>query len=256
MAILENIMGGIGFCLESLTSTELEHVRDWISAQYLDRLGQLQPAIVVLARERGIAGYHTLPIAFDHSKCWPKSTRLLDAKYVKNFSEMGFFRRIRQQIGPSAVISHDELNWRLVRPNQPSDIGPVHADKWFWDAGYGYGSMPDGYDRFKVWTAIHTEPGANGLCVKPGSHLQEWRHHFEEKDGVRKPEFDEDPSTIGMELLPLSAGQMVMFHDELLHGGVVNRGMSCRVSLELTVLFDRADAVRLTERQRGKLAAA
>ena len=52
----------------------------------------------------------------------------------------------------------------------------------------------------------------------------EWRHHFEEKDGVRKPVFDEDPESLGMELLPIAAGGMVMFHDELLHGGVVNRG--------------------------------
>jgi ectoine hydroxylase-related dioxygenase (phytanoyl-CoA dioxygenase family) len=157
-------------------------------------------------------------------------------------------------LGPSAIISHDELNWRLVRPNQPSDIGPVHADKWFWDAGYGYGSMPAGFDRFKVWMAIHTQPGANGLCVKPESHRRDWNHHFEEKDGVRKPVFDEDPAAIGMELLPLAAGEMVMFHDQLLHGGVVNRGSSCRISIELTVLFDRKDALRRSDQLRGELA--
>ena len=194
-----------------------------------------------MARERGIAQYHTLPLAFDHGKSWPKAARLLDPKYVADFSRMGFFRRIRSQLGQSAVISHDELNWRLVRPNQAGDIGPMHADKWFWDAGYGYGSMPAGYDRFKIWVAVHTEPGANGLSVVPGSHRREWRHHFEEHDGVRKPVFDEDPAAIGAELLPLGAGRMVMFHDELLHGGVVNRGGSCRVSIELTVLFDRED---------------
>ena len=40
------------------------------------------------------------------------------------------------------------------------------------------------------------------------------------------------------------AGQMVLFHDELLHGGAVNRGTTCRVSIELTVLFDEAEATR------------
>jgi hypothetical protein len=256
MVLLEEIVDGAGFLLEELAPAELDNVRGLITAQYLNRLEQLQPSIVNLARERGIENYHTLPIEFDHSKCWPKATRLLDAKNVKDFSEMGFFRRIRQQIGPSALISNDELNWRLVRPNQRSDIGPIHADKWFWDAGYGYGSMPESFDRFKVWIAVHTEPGANGICVKPSSHRQEWKHHFEEKGGIRKPVLDEDPSKLGMELLPLAAGQMVMFHDELLHGGVVNRGSLCRVSLELTVLFERADAVRRAERIRQKLAAA
>ena len=227
-----------------------------ITDQYLGRLGQLQPDVVPLARERGIARYHTLPITFDHGKSWPKATRLLAARHVEDFAKMGFFRRIHEQIGSSSVISHDELNWRLVRPNQPADIGPVHADRWFWDAGYGYGSMPTGFDRFKVWMAIHTEPGANGLCVKAGSHRREWKHHFEEKDGVRKPVFDEDAESIGMELLPLAAGGLVIFHDELLHGGVVNRGTTCRVSIELTVLFDRADAVRRAEQMRCELAAA
>ena len=256
MVFLDELTDGPGFCFEQLAEAELEFIRGLISAQYLARLGQLQPDLVPVAREYGIAQYHTLPIAFDHGKSWPKSARLLDPKYVADFSRMGFFRRVREQIGSSAVISHDELNWRLVRPNQPGDIGPVHADKWFWDAGYGYGSMPPGYDRFKVWIAIHTEPGANGLCVKSHSHRREWKHHFEEKDGVRKPVFDEDPDAIGMELLPLAAGGMVMFHDELLHGGVVNRGSTCRVSIELTVLFHRADALRRAEWLRDELAVA
>src|SRR5207237_1422761 len=81
--------------------------------------------------------------------------------------------------GPSAVISHDELNWRVVRPNQPTDVGPIHADKWFWDAGYGYGSMPAGYDRVKIWIGVYTEPGVKGLTVKPDSHRSNhWAGHL------------------------------------------------------------------------------
>jgi hypothetical protein len=41
---------------------------------------------------------------------------------------------------------------------------------------------------------------------------------------------------------------MVMFHDELLHGGVVNRGTMCRVSMELTVLFPRDEGLARAER--------
>jgi ectoine hydroxylase-related dioxygenase (phytanoyl-CoA dioxygenase family) len=55
-----------------------------------------------------------------------------------------------------------------------------------------------------------------------------------------KPVLDETPEELQMELLPLKAGEMVLFHDALLHGGVVNRGAACRVSIELTVLY-RAD---------------
>lgn len=32
----------------------------------------------------------------------------------------------------------EEIFWRLVRPHQSSDIGPLHADGWFWDFGHGH----------------------------------------------------------------------------------------------------------------------
>jgi hypothetical protein len=253
MVILHDLTDGPGYCLDRLTAGELEFVRTRVTAQYLGRLAQLQPELVEPAAEAGIACYHTLPIRFDHTESWPKSSRLLHPKYLADFATMGFFRRIRRQLGPDAVISHDELNWRLVRPGRTDDVGPIHLDKWFWDAGYG--TMPAGHDRFKIWMAIYTEPGANGLSVMPGSHRRnDWRHHYEVRDGVRKPVLDEDPDSLDMELLPLKAGQMVMFHDELLHGGVVNRGATCRVSLELTVLFPRDEGFARSARllRRGQ----
>lgn len=255
MSILRELYEGSGYTLEGLSAEELAQVREFITAQYLERLGRLQPDLVGPAREAGLAHYHTLPIRFDHATSWPKETRLLDARHVADFSRMGFFDRIRAEVGPSAVISHDELNWRLVRPGRAEDIGPVHADKWFWDAGYGYGSMPPGYDRFKIWIAVHTEPGVNGLTVKPDSHRStRWKHHFEIKGGVRKPVLDEDETSLNMQLLPLKAGQMVLFHDELLHGGALNRGCECRVSIELTVLFDQAEGFRRAGLRRARAA--
>jgi hypothetical protein len=247
MVILHELTDGPGYALDELTAGELEFVRGRITTQYLGRLAELQPGLVEQARAAGTERYHTLPIDFDHTSSWPKDARLLPARHVADFASMGFFRRIRRQLGPRAVISHDELNWRLVRPGRPEDVGPVHIDRWFWDGGYG--SMPPGFDRFKVWIAVYTEPGANGLSVKPHSHKRaDWKFHFEDRDGVRKPVLDEDPDDLRMELLGLRAGQMVMFHDELLHGGVVNRGTTCRVSIELTVLFPRAEGLERAAR--------
>ena len=243
MEYLNALTTGPGYVLDTLSASELHHVRNLITEQYLLRIAEFQPDIVDRAREAGLPQYHFLPIQFDHAGKWTKELRLLNAQHISTFESMGFFQRIRRHLGPSAIISHDELNWRLVRPNRPEDVGPVHADKWFWDAGYGVGLMPEGFDRFKIWMAIHVEPGANGLCIKPGSHLiNTWKHHFEVRGGIRKPVLDEDERDLMMELLPLHPGQMVMFHDELLHGGVVNRGKTCRVSLELTVLYDKAEA--------------
>ena len=46
MAILDEITDGPGFCFEELAPAELEFVRGLITAQYLDRLGRLQPELV------------------------------------------------------------------------------------------------------------------------------------------------------------------------------------------------------------------
>jgi hypothetical protein len=239
-SLLDQINASPGYSFGQLTEAELAYVRAEITAQYLDRLRVLQPNLVADAERLGLQNYHQLPIAFNHGRAWPKATRLLPVRNVESFSQMGFFQAIQREVGPTAVISHDELNWRLVRPNQPSDVGPLHADGWFWDGGYG--EMPAGWDRFKIWIAIHTEKGRNGLKMLADSHTRDWKHHFEMRDGVNKPVFDEPEPEVP--LLPMQAGEMVMFHDRALHGGAVNPGSTCRVSLELTVLYDPRDAAR------------
>jgi hypothetical protein len=250
MAILHELAEGPGYCLDCrLTPAELADVRRMITRQYLERLAALAPGLVGRAAEVGIENYHTLPIPFDHAAAWPKEARLLPRRHLDDLRRMAFYRRIEEEVGP-ALISHDELNWRLVRPAQPADVGPVHLDKWFWDAGYG--RMPEGHERFKVWVAVFSEPGANGLLVKPFSQQRQgWKHHFEARDGALKPVLDEDEDELDMKLLPLRPGEMVLFHDDLLHGGAVNRGVRCRVSVELTVLY-RPGAARLPARRQAR----
>jgi hypothetical protein len=238
VAIWHDLTDGPGYCLDCrLTPAELGSVRAMIARQYMERMARLAPDLAEQARAAGVENYHTLPIPFDHGASWPKETRLLPRNCLAEFVQMDFYRRIEDQFGPAA-ISHDELNWRLVRPDRQEDVGPVHLDKWFWDGGYG--RMPAGHDRFKVWIAVFTEARANGLLVKPFSQrTPDWKHHFELRDGVHKPVLDERLSDLHLQLLPLRPGEMVLFHDDLLHGGAVNHGRKCRVSVELTILFRR-----------------
>jgi hypothetical protein len=244
------INGTPGYCVAALTPDELTRIRGLISARYLGRLRELAPELGDRAAAAGIENYHTLPVPFDHGPSWPKSARLLPPEYLPAIMEMGFFRRIRQELSTARIVSYDTM-WRVVRPDQPNDVGPVHADKWFWDAGNG--SMPAGYERFKIWVGVHTEPGANGLCVKSDSHTSDrWKHHFEHKHGVVKPVLDEPVEGLAMEPLPLKPGDLVMFHDSLLHGGMVNRGKQCRVSIELTVIYEAAEGARLLSARRDQ----
>ena len=252
MNFWHEVNDGKGYDTDALTAEELDRVRRMISAQYLQTLGTVDADLVGRAASVGIDRYHTLPLPFDHGTFWPKEKRVLPERTLAEFERMGFFRRIRAAL-PSAAIYHDDLMWRIVRPNEPSDIGPVHADKWFWDAGNG--SIAADRERLKIWIAVYTEAGRNGLTVKPHSHTSDqWKRHFEYKHGVKKPVLDENTDELRMELLPLKSGELVLFHDSLLHGGALNRGSTCRVSIELTISYLAEEGRRLSARSR-KLAA-
>lgn len=236
MRIHSQITEGPGYCTEyRLTPRELFQVRSMISDQYLQRMREMVPRLADQAASLGIENYHKLPIDFDHASTWTKFKRILDPGCVDELRKMEFFRTIEEQYGP-VLVSDEELNWRLVRPNFPDDVGPVHADKWFWDLGYG--TLPQGHGRYKIWVPVFSEPGRNGLSVKPCSHLTDkWKWHTDVKGGMAKPVLDENVAELNMQLLNLVPGEMVMFHDWLLHGGVVNRGQKCRVSIELTIFY-------------------
>jgi hypothetical protein len=240
---------GSGFDTDSLTPGELAAVRAMIFDQYHAGIREASPDLTDAAVAAGLDRYHTLPIRFDHGEFWTKNRRVLPATTLPAFEAMRFFRQIRAEL-PSAAIYADDLMWRIVRPDEPSDVGPVHADKWFWDAGNG--SIETNRERLKVWIALYTEAGLNGLSVKPESHKSDhWKRHFEYKHGKMKPVLDEDTDSLKMELLPLEAGEMVLFHDGLLHGGVVNRAATCRVSLELTITYLASEGTRLTQLSRA-----
>ena len=236
MSIHETLVRGAGYCIDQrLTDVELETLRGMITAQYVGNLRRIDPQLAVEAERLGAANYHLLQDRLDHASAWPKTACILPESDVPVIQRMGFCQTIAAEYGEIAIYGED-LTWRLVRPHAEDDVGPVHADKWFWDLGNG--EIPAGWDRFKIWIPIFAEPGLNGLSVKPYSHLRDdWKRHSDFRHGKPKPVLDENVADLHMQLLPLSPGQMVLFHDALLHGGAVNRGTRCRVSLEMTIFF-------------------
>jgi hypothetical protein len=245
MGIHEAVWDGPGYFLgRSLTRLELEAVRWMITAQFLDHLRAIDPNLADKAAQLGIENYHLLQHSLDHGAVWTKRVRIWSADLVPALKRMSFYRAVVEEF-EDVVTSDNELLWRLVRPERPEDVGPIHADAWFWDLGDG--QPPPGYGRFKVWIPVFAEPGYNGLCVVPYSHQRDWKYHGEARHGITKPVLDEKLEDLDLQLLPLAPGEMVFFHDRLLHGGVVNRGTRCRVSVELTLFF-RKDFTALRSR--------
>jgi hypothetical protein len=233
--------GALGYSKLALKESELSLLREGVNRTYDERIALFAPDVAEKFRQHPIERYHEIDHLLDHKRAWPKAARLLPFDVAQRVHEMEFFLRLEEEFGSLDVSNEEgllpeEMTWRLVRPNYVEDVGPIHADKWFWDLGHG--RMPPGCARLKIWIPLIAEPGRNGLKVVPGSHLRnDWRYHGEMRDGFVKPVLDEDETTLATELLDLKPGDVLAFHDALLHGGAVNHGKQCRVSLEFTCLF-------------------
>jgi hypothetical protein len=126
-----------------------------------------------------------------------------------------------------------EFYFRLVRPNQPSDIGTPHCDYWFDQAmGTNYGRN----NTIKFWLPIVSDPGKNGLLFYPNAP-QETPFVILTKDGCKRPMIDCPLSELGDPVLPQPAyGQAIKFDDEIVHCGALNVGSTTRVSMEITLV--------------------
>lgn len=136
----------------------------------------------------------------------------------------------------SENVGREEIYWRLVRPNEKNDIGPLHADSWFWELGHGV--TPDKVVRVKIWIGIYVDLGFNGFVYIPDSHLKDWPYHAEMKNGFYKPVIDVAEDNLDRLLFESNPGDTMIFHDKLLkllHGGAIGRGNCTRVSLEFTM---------------------
>jgi len=73
----------------------------------------------------------------------------------------------------------------------------------------------------------------------PDSHKQRHPYRAETRHGRSKPILELKNGSPETFLAPLEAGGTILFHDGLLHGGVVGRGVATRVSVEFTLFVKR-----------------
>lgn len=231
---------GRGFYLGlKLQPNELAQVRSFVTEHWLDRIRQQCPLHWKDFERVGIERYHELCHVLDHGVVWTKSVRMFPRLIVEKIRSMSLIASLEDVYGPIEIVDeehlgYEEIDWRLVRPGEPSDVGPLHADSWFCELGHGV-TPPKGTKAIKVWVALSCEPGRNGLKVVPDSHKKTWRYHGEFRHGFVKPQIDEDEAELSPILLPMMPGDAVVFHDKLLHAGALNQGFYTRVSMEFMV---------------------
>ncbi|MGQ0675215.1 MAG: phytanoyl-CoA dioxygenase family protein [Rhodospirillales bacterium] len=223
-----------------MTSAELAHIRAAIERQFLAHLKTLAPSAYGDFVEAGLEHYHRQSHRIDHAASWMRHRRVLPPDDVAFVQRSSMLRRLAAEFGTAEIVNevggtNPEVVWRLVRPNQANDVGPLHADRWFWEINKW--SIPPGYRRVKIWTLVQGEPGRGGLRVVPGSHLGgPWRYEIAHRHGIVKPVFDEKTFGLSPKLLTMAPGESVVFSDDLLHGGAVTIGSICRVSFEFTII--------------------
>lgn len=239
--ILNCVDGSEGYFLGKMTDNDLNTLIGLIREQYLARILCHAPQHSSMFYQQPISQYHQYSHLLDHQQLWPKRARILGPLAVSKIKQLTFYRYLTNELGETLISGEDgsgweEIYWRIVRPGV-SDIGGLHADKWFWELGHG--EMPRGLRRIKIWIAIVTVAGLSGLRLIPGSHLKhDWNYHGEvDSTGKQKPKFEEKAEDLDIVNIPTSAGDYIVFHDGLIHAGMENKSILTRVSLEATLFI-------------------
>ena len=143
-------------------------------------------------------------------------------------------------------LGYPSLTLRLTRPFEGGDIRPVHKDYWFWEVA----NRPRIVDRYlpkciqsiKLWIALEIENGLSGIMVSPYSQLELFTPRYETifKDNIRKPSIlESDIESLDLSIVPMNSGDYIVFGEELVHGGALNRSTKSRISIEVAFASER-----------------
>lgn len=248
LKLKEQVFGEVGYSSDLMLSPEeLNVFRQVVNAQWLSTISTAHPDLFEEATQLGIENYHLLSDRLNHQKLWPKKTRVLPQASVNLIKALPFIATLKKEFGDFTIsdiydteqhYGEEEIYWRLVRPGVETDVGPLHKDKWFHGAfNSGYGMFEEGVQTVKIWIPIFCEPGKSGLRLAAGSHLREWKYHMVVTDGVPRPHPDEDLSDACAKLMHTEPGNLLLFNESVLHGGVLNNGNKTRVSAEITMVL-------------------
>ena len=251
--LMSIVYGKQGICTDaSLLPAELAELRRLTTESWLSVIRKAAPEAVQQFEEGGIEQYHRLSHLVDHAHIWQTMARTFDARAVdtiRSFSLFDIFDRelpsyrISSSMPPYGDLGRPRINWRLVRPGDGTDIGPIHADFWFAAVLDDWSDAPCDLVRLKIWIAIYLESGVTGFAYVPGSHLK--RYPFTKvkvADGVYKPNLNESELDRPLETLDTPPGTAVLFNYNLVHRGAnSSKATRTRVSMEFTLDIPRRE---------------
>jgi hypothetical protein len=177
---------------------DLSLLRDDVESQYLRNLAAF-----------GIIHYGNQSLMFH------KSNRVLPPIDIVAIKRRGFISVLRHMFGNFSLsnvvidgqVYHDseEIYWRIVRPNEPTDVGPAHRDVEF----HQRDGMHAGRQTIKCWIPLWCESDC-GLAIE--AQYGTWQ--------CDQP------------------GKIYLFGPQVLHHGMINTGTTARVSVEMTLVLE------------------
>ena len=187
---------------------------------------------------KSVNEYHTIPDSVHAQILANKATRIFPQKSFERISAMPFFSELKSRftgfsisnvITESHELNRNEIYFRLVRPYRLSDIGCPHCDFWFHKAyGLKYGGPGM---TWKCWIPITVESNKSGLEFFPHASVDEVRYSLDDK----RLSCDASQAALGEPLLvPVDPGDVLIFRDDVIHSGALNRSATTRSSIEIT----------------------
>lgn len=118
------------------------------------------------------------------------------------------------------------------------DVGSIHADSWFWKLN-NY-PIKQNTKTFKIWCMLSEGEINSGLDVIEGSHrdIYNWKYTTEERNKTIRPKFDMINNKFSLKKIMTKYGEGIIFNEDLLHCGSVNKFNETRVSIEFTLLYE------------------
>ena len=222
-----------------LTGSELSLLRGLIKEEYLERIKVIYPSKVSEFNSAPMNLYHKQSNLIDHKELWPKKERCLSEQNVSIIKNFDFMKVLKETFGSFKITDEDEIGreevyWRLVRPNCNEDVGPLHADSWFWELSE---AKEKKFTRYKVWIPIFCEENDSGFMYVSESHKKDWQYESVIRDGKSKPIPKINEKDIEITKFQGSPGNIIVFNDKLIHGGY-STSITTRVSLEFTLYIN------------------
>ena len=246
-----------------LTPDEVIILRELLTKHWLMQIKKLFPDAYEKCSNQPFNNYHSVSHLLDHSTLMKTEHRNLPEPMVCQIKEMQFFKTLEKILGLFTIedVQGDSISWRISRPGEQKDVFPCHADEWYFVAQHGAADyklekcIPNSDNQFRqlrwsrgeqnftiihTWIAIDIELGLNGLLIAPKSHLLDWDYKVmgadTYKSSIRKFELSDDQK-IDLKLAGMHPGDILLFHDKLIHGGALNKGNKTRVAMLFNIFI-------------------